>query len=110
MSDTPIALPGFPVFEAIAATAVVLGLLGLTLWLLRRGVYQRRGQGRMSVEETLPLGERRSLMIVSIEGRRLVVGTAPGHVGLVAELTSATAERTPTDASSGVPVFDRRRR
>lgn len=81
----------FPsLLRMLAACAVVLALLGLTLWLLKRGVGGRRGSRGFAVEAALPLGERRSLAIVTVEGRRLLLGLAPNHVSLVTEL-SATA-------------------
>jgi flagellar biogenesis protein FliO len=38
------------------------------------------------VETALPLGERRSLVIVAVEGRRLLLGLTPSSVSFVAEL------------------------
>ena len=34
----------------------------------------------------MPLGERRSLMVVAVEGRRLLLGLTPMQVSLVTEL------------------------
>jgi flagellar protein FliO/FliZ len=82
----------FPsVLRMVAACAVVIGLLAATLWLLKRGAGIRRGSRGMSVEAALPLGERRSLAIVTIEGRRLLLGLAPNHVSLVTELSAVGA-------------------
>ena len=38
------------------------------------------------IEATVPLGERRSLMVVAVEGRRLLLGLTPMQVSLVTEL------------------------
>ena len=82
----------FPsLLRMIVASAVVIGLLAGTLWLLKRSAGGRRGARGFSVESALPLGERRSLAIVTIEGRRLLLGLAPNHVSLVTELTPSTA-------------------
>ena len=82
----------FPsLLRMLGACAVVIALLGATLWLLKRGVGVRRGKGGFAVEAALALGERRSLAIVTIEGRRLLLGLAPNHVSLVTELTPATS-------------------
>jgi len=81
----------FPsLLRMLGACAVVIALLALTLWLLKRGAGGRRGARGFAVEAALPLGERRSLAIVTVEGRRLLLGLAPNHVALVTEL-SATA-------------------
>jgi flagellar biogenesis protein FliO len=38
------------------------------------------------VETAIPLGERRSLVIVSVEGRRLLLGLTTTNISLVTEL------------------------
>jgi flagellar biosynthetic protein FliO len=75
----------------LGACAVVIALLAATLWLLKRGTGRSRGGRGFAIEAALPLGERRSLAIVSIEGRRLLLGLAPNHVSLVTELSRAAA-------------------
>jgi flagellar protein FliO/FliZ len=74
------------VWRMLGALAVVVGLLAGLAWLLRRGVMARRKTGALGVESALSLGERRSLVVVSVEGRRLLLGLAPNHVSLVTEL------------------------
>jgi flagellar biogenesis protein FliO len=45
------------------------------------------------VETAIPLGERRSLVIVSVEGRRLLLGLTSTNISLVTELRAgATGE------------------
>ncbi len=72
---------------------VVLALLGALAWFLKKTVATRRAGGAMHVETALALGERRSLVIVTVEGRRLVLGLAPNHVSLVTELKPATFDQ-----------------
>jgi flagellar protein FliO/FliZ len=74
------------VWRMFGALAVVLALLAGAAWLLRKGVLGRRSAGGLGVESILALGERRSLAIVNVEGRRLLVGLAPNNVSLVTEL------------------------
>jgi len=75
-----------PVWRMMASFLVVLAILALVAWALRRGLAARRTGGAMSVDTALSLGERRSLVIVTVENRRLLIGLAPGHVSLVTEL------------------------
>jgi len=75
-----------PVWKAAAALALVLALLVGLGWLMRRGQLLGRGKKPMSIESALALGERRSLAIVTVEGRRLLLGLAPNYVSLVTEL------------------------
>jgi flagellar protein FliO/FliZ len=91
LGDVAVAGPDLvpPVWRATAALALVLALLVGLGWLLRRGLSNGRTRRTMSVDAALALGERRSLAIVTIEGRRLLLGLAPGHVSLVTELSPA---------------------
>ena len=68
------------------ALALVLALLAAAIWVLRATAATRRAGQVLAVESALSLGEKRSLVIVSVEGRRLLVGVAPGSVSLVTEL------------------------
>jgi flagellar protein FliO/FliZ len=70
------------------AVLIVLGLVTVLAWLLRRGSFGAltgRG-GPINVETAVALGERRSLVIVSVEGRRLLLGLTPTTMQLVTEL------------------------
>jgi flagellar biosynthetic protein FliO len=81
------------------ALVVVLALLAGLAWLLRRGNLLRRRSSGMGIESAISLGERRSLVVVSVEGRRLLVGLAPNHVSLVTELGPAPFEQALAEAS-----------
>lgn len=81
-------------WQTTGALLVVLALLGAVVWLLRRGVMAHRKSGALAVETALPLGERRSLAIVTVEGRRLLIGLAPGQVSLVTELQPPSFEQS----------------
>jgi flagellar protein FliO/FliZ len=72
--------------QTILTIAISLAVLGGLAWLLRRGAATRRSRLPVSVETAVPLGERRSLVIVAVEGRRLLLGLTPGQVSLVTEL------------------------
>ena len=61
-------------------------LLGGITWLLRRGVLARRATGALAIESSLALGDRRSLVVLTVEGRRLLLGLAPAQISLVTEL------------------------
>jgi flagellar biosynthetic protein FliO len=78
--------------RSLVAIFVVFGLLALLAWLARRGTFGalgRQGRALMKVESAVPLGDRRSLMIVTVEGRRLLLGLTPMQVSLVTELAPA---------------------
>jgi flagellar protein FliO/FliZ len=74
--------------RAILAVVIVLALAGALAILARRGAFaalRSRSRG-MVVETALPLGERRSLVIVDVEGRRLLLGLTPTAISFVTEL------------------------
>ncbi|HET9369349.1 MAG TPA: flagellar biosynthetic protein FliO [Vicinamibacterales bacterium] len=80
-----------PVWRTVGALVVVLGLLFGLAYLFKKGLLTRRHVRGLSVEGALALGDRRSLVIVTVEGRRLLLGLGPGHVSLVTELQAAAS-------------------
>lgn len=97
---------GIDAFRAIAALAAVAAALVVFLWLLKRGTFaawNRSGRHGLAVEQALPLGERRSLVVVSVEGRRLLLGLSPTQVGLIAELGPAPTFSAALDRAVAPP-------
>jgi flagellar protein FliO/FliZ len=72
------------------AVLIVLALVGALALLLRKGALGTLGRkGKViQIETAVPLGDRRSLVIVAVEGRRLLLGLTPGQVSMVAELSA----------------------
>jgi flagellar biogenesis protein FliO len=81
--------------NTLLATVIVLVLVGALAWVARRGQQLRGGGVGPTVESAVSLGERRSLVIVSVEGRRLLLGVTPASVSLVTELQPAPAQPEP---------------
>jgi flagellar biosynthetic protein FliO len=86
--------------QSMAVVAIVIAILAAVAYLLRRASPLRRSRQTMSVETVLSLGERRSLVIVAVEGRRLLLGMTPTNVGLVAELGAAFGASLDTSLGS----------
>lgn len=88
----PVAGPDLvpPVARMAVGLLVVLAILALLAWVMRRSLNARRRSGSMSVETALSLGERRSIVVVTVENRRLLLGVAPGQVSLLTELKPAS--------------------
>lgn len=90
MAVGELAVPG-PGLGGLVTTALVLAALVGLAWLIRRGTLGagigRKGrQLGFSVETAFPLGERRSLAVVTVEGRRLLLGLTPANISLITEL------------------------
>jgi flagellar biogenesis protein FliO len=87
-------MPSGVELRALASLAVVIGALALFVWVMRTGVLRI---GRFAspqaivVETAVAMGDRRSLVIVSVEGRRLLLGSTPSSLSLITDL--APAER-----------------
>jgi flagellar protein FliO/FliZ len=88
--------------NGLLAVLIVLALVAVLAWLARRGTFAhlKAANRVVSVETAVPIGERRSLVVVAVEGRRLLLGVAPGQVSLLTELAPAA----PTSPASGTPT------
>jgi flagellar protein FliO/FliZ len=77
--------------QSFFAVLVVLALVAALAWLVRRGAFAalRGGSRAITVETAVPIGERRSLVIVAVEGRRLLLGLTPTQISMVTELAAA---------------------
>ena len=76
--------------QSLFAVLIVLGLVAALAWLARRGAFAGlRRSGAVTVETAVPLGDRRQLVIVSVEGRRLLLGMTPTQISMVTELGPA---------------------
>lgn len=85
--------------QSITAVLVVLGLVAALAWLAHRGALgpiAARGRA-VIVESAVSLGERRSLVVVAVEGKRLLLGVTPQQITLVAELAMTPAPAVPTE-------------
>ena len=78
--------------RSLAALVIVGALLAALVYGLKRVTEAHRGRQVLSVESALSLGDKRSLVVVSVEGRRLLLGVAPGGVSLVTELQKTFTE------------------
>ena len=88
-TEVPVLADG-ELWRSLFAIVVVFGLLGALAWAARRGRlgFLARQPSHVKVEATVPLGDRRSLMVVAVEGRRLLLGLTPAQVSLVTELAA----------------------
>jgi flagellar biogenesis protein FliO len=75
--------------RAFGSLVLVLGLAGASLWALKkygRGRIPGSGGGKLRVEETLALGERRFVSILEAEGERFLIGLTPQGIHLISKL------------------------
>lgn len=94
----------FSLLQALAALALMLALVYWLRRLLLSGNLQRRRSERMQLEERLNLDLRNALVVVRVEGRRLLLATGDhGPARLLCELacTPASDDVPPVREPSG---------
>jgi flagellar biosynthetic protein FliO len=86
------------VIQQMAAVAVVLLLLGATLWVLRRrgfagmALVRKPAGRRMECLERLPLGPQHTLHLVRVGETELLLALSPSGCALVESFARPTAE------------------
>lgn len=73
------------------AFVLVVGLGAGAFWFWRRRnpVAAARRRGGIVIEDTRPLGNRQFLVVAGVDGRRFLLGVAPGGIRLLSSLDSA---------------------
>lgn len=73
------------------AALIGLAIVAAFAWFVRTGRFGRLAAkaSAISIETATSLGERRQLVIVSVEGRRFLLGVTQMQVALVTELHPA---------------------
>ncbi len=74
----------------VMVTAIALAAAGAWILLQRRqsGPLSARGQRKLQVEETRPLGNRQYLVVAQYEGKKFLLGVTPGQIALLTPLES----------------------
>lgn len=92
-------------YRPLLAIGAVLALVAVLAWVARRGGLAASGRRQIiRVESALPLGERRSVAIIAVEGRRLLVGLGAAQVTLLTELAPGDFQHTLADKRPGGPA------
>jgi flagellar protein FliO/FliZ len=74
----------------IAGLLLVLGLMLLLYALSKRGLRWLPGsrEGKIRIRETRPLGAKKALCLVEVQGRELLLGVSNDGINLLCELDS----------------------
>ena len=91
--------------QVTVALLIVLALLFAAAWGMRRfKLFSRPGQGVLEVVQGINLGPKERAVVVNVQGRRLLLGVAPGCVNLLLELPADTTdESAPTSTDPVTP-------
>jgi flagellar protein FliO/FliZ len=87
----------------LAALALAAG--GVWVFVQRRqaGPLSARGQRKLQIEETRPLGGRQYLVVANYDGKKFLLGVTPGQINLLTPLGESTAEARPTNLPETKP-------
>jgi flagellar protein FliO/FliZ len=94
--------------QVTLALVIVLAVLFAAAWGMRRfNLFNRTGQTALSVVQGINLGPKERAVLINVQGRKLLLGVAPGCVNLLLELpadltgdsTNASAQTTTGDAA-----------
>jgi len=77
--------------SALGSLLVVIGLILLLAWLAKRFLPNHltgagQGEGRLKLLQSLPLGQRRFVTLVEVDGKRFLLGVAEQQVTLLKAL------------------------
>ena len=88
---------GMEMLRLFLGLGTVLGLLLLGAWLLKRlskTGFRRQG-GQLRIVSSLSVGNRARILLVDVEGARLLLGSGPQRVELIARLENGTESMEP---------------
>lgn len=89
-------LSGVNVMETFVGLAIVIGVMLALAWLVKRFVQvPGMGRGQVQILGGVSLGAREKAVLLSVDGRRLLVGVAPGRVQTLIELGPAGDSNEP---------------
>jgi flagellar protein FliO/FliZ len=79
---------------SVTAAIFIIGCAGLGGWLWwkgrRGGPGSVRGDRRLAIAETRPLGNRQYLVVAAYDGKKFLLGVCPGRIDLLAPLDPGT--------------------
>jgi flagellar protein FliO/FliZ len=87
--------------QVTVALVVVLGVLFAAAWAMRRfRLFNGANRGALQIEQGINLGPKERAVLLKVNGRRVLLGVAPGCVNLLLELPAESAadeSAAPTD-------------
>ena len=94
--------PTGSIFKMLMGLAVVLAVMALITWLLKRMLPGANGQQSViRVVGGVSVGSRERVVVVEVADRWLVVGVAPGQVNSIANLEAGDEQTLQLMAASG---------
>jgi flagellar protein FliO/FliZ len=83
--------------QVTLALLIVLGVLFAAAWGMRRfKLFAQKGQTALAIVQGVNLGPKERAVLITVQGRKLLLGVAPGCVNLLLELPADMNEVSPT--------------
>lgn len=86
--------------EILLALSAVLAAILVIAWLVRRMRGTADPGGLIRVLADVSLGQKERAVLLQVEGRRLLVGVAPGSVSMLLCTEAGASDVLPSDAST----------
>jgi flagellar biosynthetic protein FliO len=84
--------------KTAAMLFIVLGLLVLVLYLMKRFLFRRKeAQGDLAIKviSSLHLSAKERIEVIEISGERIVLGIAPGNINYLTKLSDSSGKEGP---------------
>jgi flagellar biosynthetic protein FliO len=84
--------------KTAAMLFIVLGLLVLVLYLMKRFLFRRKeakGDLAIKVISSLHLSAKERIEVIEISGERIVLGIAPGNINYLTKLSDSSGKEGP---------------
>ncbi len=86
--------------QMMLGLGATIAMIFVVVWLIKRVGYSGYGTNNtMQIKSTLPLSPKEKLLLVEVEGEKILIGVAPGFVGHVKTLDK-TSESVPLVSAS----------
>jgi flagellar biosynthetic protein FliO len=88
--------------KTIAMLAIVLGLLVLVLYVMKRFLVLRRGPDGdlfIKVLSSLHLSPKTKIEVIEVSGERIVLGITPGNISFLTKLDALTGDHKEIDGA-----------
>jgi len=83
------------------ALLIVLGILFAAAWGMRRfKLFTQKGQTALEVVQGINIGPKERAVLINVQGRKLLLGVAPGCVNLLLELPADSSEPSDPNGDS----------
>ena len=83
------------VIQMMLGLAATIVMIFVVVWLIKRVGYKGYAStNAMKIKSTLSLSPKEKLLLIEVEGEKILIGVAPGFVGLVKTLESESKKYT----------------